>query len=170
MGFFDKAETSESEETQPSSPWGAQLNSAVADVRKAGVGRKGRAKADESNREKEGSGGSVSQETARKLAKMFEPEKWKPIVRAPFNLMKVKTGRACWTLDEKETETLAETTSAAAEHFMAIDPKWLVLTLLLFNWTVIVVDKAGQNAKEAADEQKSNPKPSPTTAPILVRS
>jgi hypothetical protein len=149
--------------------WGEPISGAVADARKAGLGAKGRAKADGKDGEKTGTGPSVSQEAARKLAKMFEAEKWKPIVRAPFNVMKAKTGRACWTLDEKETDTLAETTAAAAEHFMVIDPKWLVLTLLVFNWSVVVADKASQNAKEAAQEKKDNPK-SLITPVNLVRS
>jgi len=168
FGFGEK----DSENTQDnvsSSAWGSQLSSAVADLRKAGMGSKGRAKADGKGHESEKSGSGISAKDADKLSKMFQPEKWKPLVRAPFNLLKAKTGRKCWELDEKETDTLAETTSATAEHFLHVDPKYMILTLFVFNWGLIVADKVSQNAREAAKEERERPLP-PGTMPVILRS
>lgn len=170
MFGMDKKDTTETQENKKPSPWGSQLDEAVSDIRKAGVGAKERAKRIKSDSEEAGRGESVSAKDAERLAKMFQPEKWKPIVRAPFNVMKAKTGRACWELSEKETETLAETTSATAEHFLHVDPKWMILTLFVFNWSLIIADKSAQNTKERLAEEKLNPPKPILTTPIMVRS
>lgn len=171
MWGMGKKDMPDNPKEEKSSPWGNQFDSAIDDARKAGVGSKARAKADGSASEKAGSGGGISQETAKKLAKIFEPEKWKAIVRAPFSLGKAKTGRDLWDLTKAEEESLAECTSAAAEHFMTVDPKYLVLTLLVFNWSVIVSSKVSQNTAARKKEELENPPPvsDPITHPVLVK-
>jgi hypothetical protein len=92
---------------------------------------------------------------------MFNPDAWRAIVRAPFALGKVITGRKCWELEKREEDTLATSTSMTAEYFMAVDPKYVALTICMFNWAVIMTEKYAENAKEARLERQSEPEHKP---------
>ena len=165
MGLFTKdppVETENSEDTK-SSIWGGKLAEAIAHARGTGVANEKGTKAKRSNTQKSDSGGGVSKELSEAARKMFEPEAWRAIVRAPFALGKVMTGRSCWELEKKQEDTLATSTSLTAEYFLNVDPKYVVLTLFLFNWSVVLTEKFAANAvernKELAMEEKLNPKP-----------
>lgn len=90
---------------------------------------------------------------AEKLASLFKPEAWEPIVRAPFLVGKAATGRKCWELQEKEAETLSVSTAMTAEYFWQHDPKWLALTICSFNWLFIVSQKLVEQQREIEYEK-----------------
>jgi len=168
MGFFtkDKSEVDESsEKTEKSGKWGSQLSQAIADARARGVGAKKGTETGSTDTRKKSSGASVSRELSEAARKMFDPDAWRAIVRAPFALGKVVTGRDCWELEKKQEDTLATSTAMTAEYFMNVDPKYVALTICMFNWSVVLTEKYAANAKLARLEKASEPQPS--TSPGL---
>lgn len=162
MGFFtkDKSEVDESgEKTEKSGKWGSQLSQAIADARARGVGAKKGTETGSTDTRKKSSGGSVSRELSEAAKKMFDPDAWRAIVRAPFALGKVVTGRDCWELEKKQEDTLATSTAMTAEYFMNVDPKYVALTICMFNWSVVLTEKYAANAKLARLEKASEPQP-----------
>jgi hypothetical protein len=168
MGMFGlgKKDSEENGETGKSSVWASQLAAATADARKSSVeaekGNPGKRK----TAQKPDSGGSVSRELEEKAAQMFSPEAWRSIVKMPFALGKVMTGRKCWDLEQKQEDTLATTTSATAEYFLQVDPKYVVLTLFLMNWGAVLTEKFTANAVERQKELASEP---PSSSPPHLR-
>lgn len=158
----EESNTENSEATK-ARVWGGKLGEAIARARGDGVANAKGNQAKRSTSEKSNSGSGVSQELREAARKMFEPEAWRAIVRAPFALGKVMTGRACWELEKKQEDTLATSTSLTAEYFLNVDPKYVVLTLFMFNWSVVLTEKFAANAvernKELAEEARLNPKP-----------
>ena len=162
FGFSkEEKETVDSEqpEIKKSGVWSGQLGQAIADARKGRVdSEKGFTKGAKNSQPKS-SGGSVSRELSEAARKMFEPDAWRAIVRAPFALGKVITGRECWDLEKRQEDTLATSTSMTAEYFMAVDPKYVALTICMFNWSVILNEKYAASAREARLEKASVPEP-----------
>ena len=160
FGFGAKIEettTLDDTEASKSGVWGSQLSEAMRAARKARVehaegteGKRGVGKGAKS-------GSGVSSALSEAARKMFEPDQWRTIVRAPFALGKVLTGRECWELDKKQEDQLAVSTSSTAEYFMQTDPKYIMLTLCLFNWSVILTEKYVANAKQRNIERGSEP-------------
>lgn len=168
MGFFtkDKSEVDESsEKTEKSGKWGSQLSQAIADARARGVGTQKGFKEGSTDTRKKSSGASVSRELSEAAKKMFDPDAWRAIVRAPFALGKVVTGRECWELEKKQEDTLATSTAMTAEYFMNVDPKYVALTICMFNWSVVLTEKYAANAKLARLEKAGEPQP--VTSPGL---
>jgi hypothetical protein len=168
MGFFskDKSEVEDSsEKTEKSGKWGSQLSQAIADARARGVGVKEGSSKGSKDTGKKSSGASVSRELSEAAKKMFDPDAWRAIVRAPFALGKVVTGRECWELEKKQEDTLATSTAMTAEYFMNVDPKYVALTICMFNWSVVLTEKYAANAKLARLEKASEPQP--VTSPGL---
>ena len=151
----------ETSETTKSNIWGGQLAAALADARKSNVEDAGGTKGKRKTSTKSDSGASVSRELEEAAKKMFDPDAWRAIVRAPFALGKVVTGRNCWELDKKQEDTLAVSTSTTAEYFLQTDPKYVCLTIFAFNWAVILSEKYMANAierqKELANEATTPP-------------
>lgn len=146
-----------SEETEKSTKWSNQLASAIADARSRGVGSKKGNETGSKDTGKKNSGSSVSRELSEAAKKMFDPDAWRAIVRAPFALGKVVTGRDCWELDKKQEDTLATSTSMTAEYFMNVDPKYVALTICMFNWSVVLTEKYAENAKQRRLEKANEP-------------
>lgn len=163
MAWFSKAENAETSakesEASKSGVWGSQLDSALAEAKQSRVENAKRGETGGKNASKSGSGGRVSGGLAEAAKKMFEPEAWKAIVRMPFSLGKVITGRKCWDLEKTQEDTLATSTSATAEYFLQIDPKYVVLTLFLMNWSAVLTEKFMANAVERNKELALNPLP-----------
>lgn len=158
--MFGLGETKEKpEEKEKSGAWGAQLAEARAEATKNSMGRKKKTASESSTVREESDRSSISAKDAEQVRKMFDPEAWRAIVRAPFALGKAVTGRQCWDLEKREEDTLATSTSGVAEYFLQTDPKWIAVTLFAFNWSVIVADKFVQNARERAKEEALSPKP-----------
>lgn len=165
-----KKEESETNQEEKSGPWGDKLNEALADARKSGVSGKKKSSAKPENGREANSGTGLSQQAEEQARKMFEPEAWRAIVRAPFSLGKAVTGRECWDLEKKQEDTLATSTSATAEYFLQTDPKWVALTLFMFNWSVILTEKFAMNARERMKEEALHPQQQePTVGPVLVK-
>lgn len=165
FGMGEKKETvSEDTEVKKSGIWSTQLGQALSDARKKRVPDvEGSQKGSKGSSTKSG-GGSVSRELSEAAKAMFNPDAWRAIVRAPFALGKVITGRKCWELEKREEDTLATSTSMTAEYFMAVDPKYVALTICMFNWAVIMTEKYAENAKEARAERASEPEIKPEFA------
>ncbi len=159
MFGMGKKETTVSEETSKSNVWGSQLSAAVAEARKGGMDNAGGTTGKRKTGPKSESGPSVSREMEAAAAKMFDPEAWRAIVRAPFALGQVMTGRKCWALDKTQEDTLTISTSSTAEYFLQTDPKYVALTLFVFNWSVVLTEKFMANAVERQKEQASEPQP-----------
>lgn len=161
-------------EESKSGIWGNKLAEAIAAARSGRVANEKGTKTKRSDSKESGSGRGISQELSDAARKMFEPEAWRAIIRAPFALGKVMTGRACWELEKKQEDTLATSTSLTAEYFLNVDPKYVVLTLFLFNWSVVLTEKFAANAverkKEQALEESFSKKNEPTSSgkPISV--
>lgn len=153
------ATTSEASETSKSNIWGSQLSSAIADARKSRVENEGGTTGKRKNTAKSESGASVSRELEEAAKKMFDPDAWRAIVRAPFALGRVMTGRPCWDLEKKQEDTLAVSTSSTAEYFLQTDPKYVALTLFVFNWSVVLTEKFIANEMERKKELASEPQP-----------
>jgi hypothetical protein len=166
MGWFSKAENAETSakdsEASKSGVWGSQLDSALAEARSSRVENAKRGEASGKTPKGAGSGSRVSGGLAEAAKKMFEPEAWKAIVRMPFSLGKVITGRKCWDLEKTQEDTLATSTSATAEYFLQVDPKFVVLTLFLMNWSAVLTEKFMANAVERNKELALNPLPENT--------
>lgn len=161
FGFGEKTEdaTPQAQEAEKSTKWSNQLASAIADARSRGVGSQKRTETGSKDTGKKTSGASVSRELAESAKKLFDPDAWRAIVRAPFALGKVMTGRECWELDKKQEDTLATSTSMTAEYFMNVDPKYVALTICMFNWSVVLTEKYAENAKLARlEKQNEQPK------------
>lgn len=165
MEFFKKSEP-KTEEDEKSPLWGTELGKAIADARSRGFGRKKSAKTNTTDSEGEATRDSVSTATKEQVAKLFKPEAWRAIVRAPFALGQTMTGRKCWELDSAQEDTLATSTSLTAEYFLNTDPKWVALTLFAFNWSVVLTEKFAANAVERQKEEALNPQKK--TGPVGV--
>jgi len=152
---FGKKNTEDNAEASKSSIWGSQLAAALADSRKADVENTAGTTGKRKNSAKPDSGAGVSSELAEAAKKMFDPEAWRAIVRAPFALGRVMTGRSCWELEKKQEDTLATSTSATAEYFLQTDPKWVCLTIFVFNWSVVLTEKLIANEIERKKELAS---------------
>jgi len=170
FGFQKKESEVEtaSTETEKSPAWTSQLSKAIASARK---GNDTTSSGNEKSAKGSGSkktGGSVSRELSEAASKMFDPDAWRAIVRAPFALGKVVTGRDCWDLDKRQEDTLATSTSLTAEYFLNTDPKYVALTICMFNWSVILTEKYAANARLARLEKQSEPEVRPTQAESKV--
>lgn len=101
----------------------------------------------------------VIEQQAGELEKIFTPENWESIVRAPADMALAVTGRPIWDLPEKEVKTLAVSASQTARYWLAIDPKYLVLFMFVFQASItyggrIVTD--AQNQRKARAQEKKN--------------
>lgn len=155
MGWFTKNKESVESQTQEKSKsavWDSELSKAVADARKGRTKRVSGTKGNEQDPSNPSGGVGVSSALAEQARKLFEPDAWRAIVRAPFALGKAMTGRECWDLADKQEDTLAVSTAMSAEYFMQTDPKWVALTLCMFNWSVILTEKLAANARERHKE------------------
>lgn len=152
FGMGEKKETTDSEDKKPSA-WNDSLASSIAEARAKLTKGKKRDSNDETGTTKPTSGGRISSADAEKIRAMFDPKAWKTLVKTPFVLGTVLTGRKCWELEKEEEDTLATTTAASAEYFLQSDPKWVCLTICMFNWSVILTSKFLANAKETHNEQ-----------------
>lgn len=156
-----KATAPEDTEVKKSGIWSTQLGQALSDARKKRVSDVEGSQKGSKGGSAKGSGSGVSRELSEAAKAMFDPNAWRAIVRAPFALGKVITGRKCWELEKREEDTLATSTSMTAEYFMAVDPKYVALTICMFNWAVIMTEKYAENAKEARLERQSEPEHKP---------
>ena len=156
LGFGSKDKEETTEENKPG-PWGSAFSGALSDARKAGVGAKERAKAGTTKGGKAGSGENLSSTTQEQITKLFKPDMWKPIVKAPFAFGQALTGRKCWEPTEKEVDSLSVSTSTAMEYVAVTDPKWLAIGMCMVSWTMILSEKFILNARERAKELAENP-------------
>lgn len=99
---------------------------------------------------------SASQEISRlakELDKVFNPNNFKGIVRAPADLMLAASGRKIWDIPDKEIEALAETGSMCARSFVKTDPKWIALILFSMSLMTTYGGRAALHYKEVRTEK-----------------
>ena len=147
----EKTESPSAENTQQG-VWAGSIRDAVASARAKLSKRKSRTEGGEGTPTKSSGGERLSRADEEKIREMFDPKAWRTLVRTPFIAAKTITGRSCWDLEKTEEDTLASTTAASAEYFLKTDPKWLCLTLCMFNWGTIVATKMIANAALAKQE------------------
>lgn len=157
MSWFTEKDKEEHSEDNKSGPWGSAFSGALSDARKAGVGSKERAKAGNAKSGKAGRGENISESTQEQITKLFKPDMWKPIVKAPFAFGQALTGRKCWEPTDKEVESLSVSTSTAMEYVAITDPKWLAIGMCMVSWTMILSEKFILNARERNKELAENP-------------
>lgn len=97
----------------------------------------------------------VIEQQAGELEKIFTPENWESIVRAPADMALAVTGRPIWDLPEKEVKTLAVSASQTARYWLAIDPKYLVLFMFVFQ---VSITYGGRIATDAQNQRKAREK------------
>lgn len=91
---------------------------------------------------------------AAELEKIFSPDNWRSIVRAPADLALALSGREYWDLPEKEVSALAVSASHTARYWMAIDPRYIVLVMFLFDMSVIYGGRTVRHIKDVRAEKK----------------
>lgn len=85
----------------------------------------------------------------------YEPKAWEPIVRAPFVLLELATGSKAFQTTKLETEILAASTAESAKYFLVnVHPKWVVLFMFSFNWSVVLGQKCVAYMIEQKERQK----------------
>lgn len=155
--MFESTETSsETKEGTQSAVWSGSIRDAVAAAKAKLSKRKQRSPEGEGSTSSPSTRGGLSKRDEEKIREMFDPKAWRTLVRTPFVAAKTITGRKVWDLEKEEEDTLASTTAASAEYFIQSDPKWLCLTLCLFNWGTIVASKMIANAAQAKQEEQVN--------------
>ena len=108
-----------------------------------------------------------TQELARlskELDKIFNPENFKGLMRAPADLMLAASGRKIWDIPDKEITALAESGSICARHFVKTDPKWLALILFSMSLTTCYGGRAALHYREVQSEKKTKLKLDPKDA------
>lgn len=163
MSIFSEKTEPEVKENTAESVWSGSIRDAVANARAKLSKRKPRTESGEESATKSSARGGVSKRDEEKIREMFDPKAWRTLVRTPFVAARTITGRACWNLEKEEEDTLASTTAASAEYFIQSDPKWLCLTLCMFNWGTVLASKMIANAALAKQETEINA--SQTSAP-----
>ena len=165
MSFFNKKDevvSTEGKEATESPVWSSQLSSAMSDARKSGVGSATGTKTKSKAPKETSSRGNLSAKDEEQIVKLFNPDAWRPIVKAPFAVGQALTGRECWALSKSEEDTLAVSTSTSMEYVAITDPKMLALAMCAVTWTIIITEKFILNARERAKEDLLNPKPKET--------
>lgn len=141
-------------EGEKQTPWSDSLSASIGEARAKLSRLRSRTKTNEEGTSKPSTGSGLSRADLEKVKMMFDPKAWRTLVKTPFVLGKVLTGRSCWDLEKEEEDTLATTTAASAEYFLQSDPKWVCLSICAFNWAVIVTSKFLANAVEVKREQE----------------
>ena len=93
---------------------------------------------------------------AKELDKIFTPDNFRGVVRAPADLMLAASGRKIWDIPEKEIDTLATTGALTARNFVKTDPKWI--SLILFSMALLTTygGRAGMHYQEVKKETAAN--------------
>jgi len=87
------------------------------------------------------------------IADLFSPATWRGVVSAPANTMLAISGRKLWNLSDTEIDSLATPAAAAAKVFLQVDPKWVVLTLLMINVSTIYGARIVAHVREVNEEK-----------------
>lgn len=151
-----EAETKDQQESK-SAVWDSETHKAISDARKAQSRNIPRTKKGEQSSEESQARVNISGAAVEQIKKMFNPDAWRAIVKAPFALGQAMTGRKCWELEKDKEDTLAVSTAMTAEYFATTDPKWLAVCICSFNWAVILTEKFAMNARERNKELLENP-------------
>lgn len=154
LGFGQEDSTPTPQGENPA-PWAGATSNSINEARaKLAKGSK-RSKKTEGDGDESSAGKRLSSADAERVRAMFDPKAWRTLVKTPFVLGQVVTGRSCWGLDKEEEDTLATTTAASAEYFLQSDPKWVCASICMFNWAVILTSKFMANAVAVKSEKGS---------------
>ncbi len=169
----DSAVSVQTSEASKKAVWDSETDKAIADARKSQSRRLSGSKKGEQASEATQSGERLPVQAVEQIKKMFNPDAWRAIVKAPFALGQAITGRKCWELEKDKEDTLAVSTAMTAEYFLVTDPKWVAVSICAFNWAVILTEKLAANARERQKELELNPPPvepkNPQAPPTMHR-
>lgn len=70
-----------------------------------------------------------AKELAKALDKLYQPENFAPLIRAPADIMLAISGDKIWNMEDKEVAVLSASAANVARYFVAADPKWIALTI-----------------------------------------
>jgi len=126
----------------------------------------------EGNREKSKRGRKTKEESDRirkieqaqqnidaELKRLFAPENWEAIVKAPADLALAATGDKVFDMDEKSVKSLSQTGSVAASYFIKTDPKWLALIMFSMNALTIYGGMFAIHMQNRKADKKKNELP-----------
>lgn len=105
-----------------------------------------------------------AEEILRELERLYSPEAFEPIVKAPSNLMSMLTGRKLWELSNNESKALATSASVTAKYFMPTDPKMVALVMFAGSVLTIYGTRVGLHIREINEEKKAKKNESSQTA------
>lgn len=91
----------------------------------------------------------------KKLAELFDPAIWGPIVSMPADAMLALTGHEHWNLRDTERSILGTTASTAAQYLGVQSPKTLALALVLINLAMVYLPRTIKEFSLIRDERES---------------
>lgn len=90
---------------------------------------------------------------AAELDRLFDPENFRYIVRAPADTALAVTGDELWVLDEGEVEALATQAASTSRHFVNTDPKWVSLIMLSMSIMTVYGSRAALYYRKKREEK-----------------
>ena len=96
---------------------------------------------------------ATEEKISKDVEALFSPKNFKAIVTAPANIRLAVTGREYWRLSKDEEESLAHTGAMTAQYFMKTDPKWITLSMFLFNVGMVYGTRIMQDVQHAREEK-----------------
>lgn len=84
---------------------------------------------------------------SNRLDAFMTPENFRGIVTAPANFMLMKTGHPHWNLPKDDVDMLAFSGCETAKYFVHCDPKWVALTMFMFNVSMVYGTRLAEDAK-----------------------
>jgi len=87
--------------------------------------------------------------------RLYDPEVWEGVVCAPADTMLAVSGRALWSISDRERKTLSVTASMTARCFAVENPKWLALIMLSISLSQIYGTRAAMHFAEVKKEAEA---------------
>jgi len=122
------------------------------------------------DREKSGGGRKTTEERKRdrkirdarakvdaEVKRLFAPENWEAMVRAPADLAMAVTSDKCFNMSDAEVKTLSQTCATAASYFIVTDPKYLALIMFSVNFATVYGGMIAQHVNNRKKDKKNNP-------------
>lgn len=139
-----------------SSPWDAEIDAAFSEtVDRAKASGTSKPKTHQSGQTLTPEQVAILQGASEQIARLYEPEYWRGLVRSPADYMLMSTGHEWWDIPDKKVDAAAVPLSLFAKMTLTVDPKWLCLLLACMN---LGYAYAPAIAKEIAQSKADNAK------------
>lgn len=127
------ADVVQSKRIDPTAETVSKAKEAIAeDRKKSGRGRKTKAESDRTKKIQE-----AQDNIDAEMKRLFAPENWEAIVKAPADLALAATGDKIFDMEDKAIKSLSTTGATAASYFIKTDPKYLALIMFSVNFATI---------------------------------